>query len=112
MKAALQQLGSARALVIALDLDGTLLPFAPTPEEARVDAATAGLLDALAALPGVTVGVISGRPRALVEDLPPRFPSIAFAAEHGVWRWANGVWDCALPPVPHLDEVEQALRRL
>lgn len=80
MHAAWQQLASAGQLVIAIDLDGTLLPFAPTPEEARVDGDTAALLEALAATPGVTVGIISGRPRHLVEDLPPRFPKIAVAA--------------------------------
>jgi len=87
-----QQLATASQLVIALDLDGTLLPFAPTPEEAKLDGATASLIEALAATPGVTVGIISGRPLKLVEDLPPRFPGVAFVAEHGVWRCANGVW--------------------
>ncbi|HEY0193671.1 MAG TPA: trehalose-phosphatase, partial [Kofleriaceae bacterium] len=112
MHAAWQQLASAGQLVIAIDLDGTLLPFAPTPEEARVDSDTASLLEALAATPGVTVGIISGRPRHLVEDLPPRFPKIAVAAEHGVWRCAEGAWEAALPPVPQLDEIEQSLRQL
>ncbi|MBA3542768.1 MAG: trehalose-phosphatase [Deltaproteobacteria bacterium] len=99
-------------LVIALDLDGTLIPFAPTPHEARIDDDTAALLDALVATPGVTLGVISGRPRELVEDLPPRFPAIAFAAEHGVWRCGNGVWEAALPPVPQLEEIVRALTGL
>jgi trehalose 6-phosphate synthase len=107
-----QQLATASQLVIALDLDGTLLPFAPTPEEAKLDGATASLIEALAATPGVTVGIISGRPLKLVEDLPPRFPGVAFVAEHGVWRCANGVWEAALRPVPQLDEIEQSLRAL
>jgi alpha,alpha-trehalose-phosphate synthase [UDP-forming]/trehalose-phosphatase len=112
MHAEWQQLASASQLVIALDLDGTLLPFAPTPEEARLDGATAALIDALAATPGVTLGIISGRPRHLVEDLPPRFPTVAFAAEHGVWRCAGGAWEAALKPVAQLDEIEQSLRQL
>jgi alpha,alpha-trehalose-phosphate synthase [UDP-forming]/trehalose-phosphatase len=112
MQAEWQQLASASQLVIAIDLDGTLLPFAPTPEEARIDGDTAALLDALVATPGVTVGIISGRPRHLVEDLPPRFPRIAVAAEHGVWRCADGTWEAALPPVPQLDEIEASLRQL
>jgi trehalose 6-phosphate synthase len=106
------QLATVGQLVIALDLDGTLIPFAPTPQEARIDGDTATLLDALAALPGVTVGLISGRPRALVDDLPPRFPALLFAAEHGVWRWAGGTWTAALAPVPQLDEIEVALSAL
>ena len=50
------------------------------------------------ATPGVTLGIISGRPRELVVDLAQRFPSVAFAAEHGVWRCASGVWESALDP--------------
>src|SRR5262245_41000029 len=112
MQASWQQLASAGQLVIALDLDGTLLPFAPTPEEARLDGDSAGLIGALAASPGVTLGILSGRPRHLVEDLPPRFPGVAFAAEHGVWRCHGGAWDAALPTMPQLDEIERALRHL
>jgi alpha,alpha-trehalose-phosphate synthase [UDP-forming]/trehalose-phosphatase len=112
MHAEWQQLASAGQLVIALDLDGTLLPFAPTPEEARIDDTTAALIDALAVTPGVTLGIISGRPVQLVEDLPPRFPGVAFAAEHGVWRCAGGAWEAALKPVAQLDEIEHSLRQL
>jgi alpha,alpha-trehalose-phosphate synthase [UDP-forming]/trehalose-phosphatase len=112
MHAEWQQLATASQLVIALDLDGTLLPFAPTPEEARIDGPTAALIEALAATPGVTLGIISGRPLRLVEDLPRRFPGVAFVAEHGVWRCAGGAWEAALRPVPQLDEIEQSLRQL
>ena len=107
-----QQLASVPHLVIALDLDGTLIPFAPTPHDARIDGDTAELLQALATSPGVTLGIVSGRPRDMMEDLPARFPSIALAAEHGVWRCGNGVWEAALPPVPQLDEIERSLRSL
>lgn len=112
MQAKWQQLASADQLVIALDLDGTLLPFAPTPEEARLDGDTTALIDALAAAPGVTLGIVSGRPRRLVQDLPPRFPRVLFAAEHGVWRCSGGAWKAALPEVPQLDDIERSLRQL
>ena len=107
-----QHLVSAPQLVVALDLDGTLIPFAPTPHDARVDGDAAALISDLSALPGVTVGVISGRPRDLVEDLPPRFPTVLFAAEHGVWRCTNGTWEAALPAIRELDEIEGSLRAL
>ena len=107
-----QQLVTAPHVVAAIDLDGTMIPFAPTPRDARIDGDTAAVLDALAATPGVTVGVITGRPRALVDDLPQRFPAIAFAAEHGVWRCANGSWEAAQPAIPQLDEIEGSLRAL
>ena len=58
-----QYLAAASHLVIALDLDGTLIPFAPTPQEAVIDEEVAGLLDEFAVLPNATVGLISGRPR-------------------------------------------------
>ncbi len=107
-----QHLVATPQLVLALDLDGTLIPFAPTPHDARVDGDAAALITELARLPGVTVGVISGRPRELVEDLPPRFPEVLFAAEHGVWRYANNTWDAALPALPQLDEIDDSLQAL
>ncbi|MFT3698024.1 MAG: trehalose-phosphatase [Kofleriaceae bacterium] len=107
-----QQLASVPHLVIALDLDGTLINFAPTPHEAKIDGDTAALVTALANSPGVTLGLVSGRPRDMMEDLPERFPNVALAAEHGVWRCGNGVWEAALPPVPQLDEIERSLRSL
>jgi len=112
MPADWQQLGTATTLVAAVDLDGTLVPFAPTPHEAIVSADTLGLLDALSKAPGLTLGVISGRPRELVEDLALKLPHIAWCAEHGVWRWTGERWDSALPAIPELDEIEASLRVL
>ncbi len=109
MHAEWQQLATAPSIVLALDFDGTLIPFAPTPQEANPDADTIALIEALGSSPGVTVGIISGRPRPLVEDLVTRFPRVAFAAEHGVWRHATGEWEAALAPVSQLDEIERAL---
>src|SRR5262245_11604016 len=112
MHAEWQHLASAAAIVAAVDLDGTLLPFAPTPLEAKLDDETADLIGKLSHAPGVTMGIISGRARELVEDLAHRFPKVAFAAEHGVWRCASGVWESALDPVPQLDEIERMLTGL
>ncbi|MBL9015941.1 MAG: trehalose-phosphatase [Myxococcales bacterium] len=106
------QLAAVGHLVIALDLDGTLIPFAATPEEARIDGDTAALLEALSELPAATVGIVSGRPRDLVDDLVTRFPRLSVAAEHGVWRFTNGAWTAALPPVVQLDEIAQSLSAL
>ncbi len=107
-----EQLAASPHLVIALDLDGTLIPFAPTPAEAVVDGDAAALLDALPQLSNVTVGVITGRPRGLVSDLVGRFPRVAFAAEHGVWRFADGAWDAAMAPLAELDEIAASLTAL
>jgi trehalose 6-phosphate synthase len=106
-----QQLVTAPHVLVVIDLDGTLIPFAATPLEARVDGDAAALLADLSHLENVTAGVLSGRPRELVDDLPTRFPGLAVAAEHGVWRHA-GSWEAALPPMPQLVEIEDSLRAL
>jgi alpha,alpha-trehalose-phosphate synthase [UDP-forming]/trehalose-phosphatase len=106
-----QQLVTVPHVLAIVDLDGTLVPFAPTPQDARVDADTAALLLDLASLPGVTVAISTGRPRELVDDLPTRLPGIALAAEHGVWRY-RGKWEAALEPIPQLAEIADSLRHL
>jgi alpha,alpha-trehalose-phosphate synthase [UDP-forming]/trehalose-phosphatase len=112
MAADWQHLASAAALVTALDLDGTLVEFAATPQDARMDAATEALLDALIALPGVTCGIVTGRPRELAEPIAARFPAALIAAEHGAWRFQKGSWEAAMPRVPQLDDIEIALGAL
>jgi len=51
-------------LAAMLDVDGTLAPIAPTPEQAMVPTETRETLRRLAALPGVVVGLVSGRAAA------------------------------------------------
>jgi hypothetical protein len=55
-------------LALLVDLDGTLVDFAPTPEEAVLDADAVGLLKALVEL-DVRVVIVSGRPRSSIESL-------------------------------------------
>ncbi len=112
MAADWQHLASAAAIVTALDLDGTLVPFAATPQDAKMDAPTEALIDALIDTPGVTCGIVTGRPRELTQSLVERFPEALIAAEHGAWRYAGGAWEAALPPVPQLAEIEAALSAL
>ncbi len=74
----------AKHLLLLLDYDGTLVPFAATPELARPDPELRNLLNALANRPGARVHVLSGRTRETLErwlgDLP-----IGLHAEHGFW---------------------------
>ncbi|MDQ3296088.1 MAG: trehalose-phosphatase [Myxococcota bacterium] len=107
-----QQLVTAPHVLAVIDLDGTLIPFAPTPQEARVDSDTAALLAELMAVPGVTVGISTGRQRELVVELEQLFPALPIAAEHGVWRRSEGMWSAALAAIPQLDEIEASLRAL
>jgi trehalose-phosphatase len=57
---------AGRPLALLFDDDGTLVPLARHPSLARLGPATRGRLARLAALPGVAVGVVSGRPLAEV----------------------------------------------
>jgi trehalose 6-phosphate synthase/phosphatase len=71
-------------LVLLLDYDGTLVPFARAPDLAAPDRPLRDLLAGLAAKPGVQVHVVSGRRKEPLErwlgDLP-----IGLHAEHGYW---------------------------
>jgi trehalose-phosphatase len=53
-----------RPLVVLLDVDGTLAPIAPRPEEATVPVETRRVVAALAARPAVHVALVSGRTAA------------------------------------------------
>jgi trehalose 6-phosphate synthase/phosphatase len=69
-------------LLLLLDYDGTLVPFTPTPELARPDAALVSLLRALAARPDTEVHLVSGRPQETLEEWLGDLP-IWLHAEHG-----------------------------
>jgi len=56
-----RQYRSGRPLVLLFDYDGTLTPIVHHPSLARLTGETRRLLEELAALPSVRVGVISGR---------------------------------------------------
>jgi trehalose 6-phosphate synthase/phosphatase len=84
------RLRSAERLILLLDYDGTLVPFARAPDLAAPDRDLLVLLASLAAKPGVHVHVVSGRRRETLErwlgDLP-----VGLHAEHGYWsRMARG----------------------
>jgi trehalose 6-phosphate synthase/phosphatase len=90
---------AAPHLLLLLDYDGTLVPFAPLPDLAIPDEGLRDLLRALAERPNTAVHVVSGRGRESIErwlgDLP-----LALHAEHGVWsRPAPGA-DWQPRPVP------------
>lgn len=98
-------------LVLLLDLDGTLIPYAETVEEADIDASTAGLLDALAQS-GVQVVIASGRPRALVDRVRGRSPQAWWVAEHGTWRFVADEWVGPTAEPPELISLATKLQEL
>ena len=83
----------APRLGILLDLDGTLISFALRPEEVVVGPHLLGLLAGIAALPGVVLTVVSGRPRDSLERLVGAVPGLQLAAEHGGWIRGDGRWE-------------------
>jgi trehalose 6-phosphate synthase/phosphatase len=93
--AAVARARAAARLVLLLDYDGTLVPFAPTPDLAAPDPALGALLAALAARPGTEVHVVSGRRRDTLERWLGALP-IGLHAEHGHWsRRRGGAWTAA-----------------
>jgi trehalose-phosphatase len=90
----LEALARAPHLAIVTDVDGTLTPIRPTPEEVTIDPAVESVLVALARS-GARVVVASGRPRDFLARWFPH-PAIALSAEHGSWirdgsRWSPTV---------------------
>ena len=79
-------------LGILCDLDGTLVPFAGSPEEARPDQDAIDLVTDLASLPGVTVAIVSGRPKDWLESFFPG-DQVFLVAEHGAYRRGSGAWE-------------------
>lgn len=74
--------GDMRPLLILLDYDGTIVPIAARPELARLSAPRRRLLAALAAAPGVTVAIVTGRSLADIRRFV-RVPRAILSANHG-----------------------------
>jgi trehalose 6-phosphate synthase/phosphatase len=94
-------LRAAPRLVLLLDYDGTLVPFAPVPEKATPDPALLDLLSRLAGRPATDVHLVSGRPRDVMDAWLGALP-VWLHAEHGLWsRPPDGAWTSM--PTPSLD---------
>ncbi len=85
-----------RPLGILSDLDGTLLPFAATPDAALPTPAVRNLVHDLASLPDVTLAIVSGRPREVLDQFFPPPRSVLLVGEHGGWRTGPGGWESML----------------
>lgn len=71
------------SLVLFLDYDGTLVPIARTPDEARPDEALLNLLAGLARAPAFDTIILSGRPLSTLQALLP-VPGLTLAGTYGV----------------------------
>ena len=77
-------LHAARDLTLILDYDGTIMPFAATPDAAKPDADLLELLEELATRPGTKVHIVTGRARQSMERWLGHLP-LGLHAEHGLW---------------------------
>jgi len=94
---------------VFLDIDGTLLELAPTPEGVRVDAGIAALLPALARRLGGAVALVTGRAMADADRLF-RGLSLPIAGLHGLERRsADGSLHRHLPSLSALDRLRGVL---
>jgi trehalose 6-phosphate synthase/phosphatase len=109
---------AGRTLALFLDYDGTLRGFEMHPEDALPDPGLCPLLERLAAVPGVSVAIVSGRPRGFLQE---HFGGIGatLVSEHG-YRWlrpGQPRWHVGHPRVetswmaqvrPHLEQWRDA----
>ena len=91
------RIGAASVLVLLLDYDGTLVPFAPIPAMAEPDDQLVALLRDLADRPNTEVHIVSGRTQGALERWFGALP-IGLHAEHGLLsrlpgasEWAAGI---------------------
>ena len=89
-----------RPFGVLSDIDGTLAPIVPRPEDARVPAETRALLRGLIEK-GVRVALVTGRSLEAARAMTG-VEGAAFAAEHGLRLWIDG----RLEAVPGLAEYE------
>lgn len=77
---------SARPLLVALDFDGTLAPLQDDPAASRILPEGVEVLDALAALDGVALALVSGRAMADLHALAQVPPGTYLIGSHGAER--------------------------
>jgi trehalose 6-phosphate synthase/phosphatase len=93
----LNQFNTSSRRFLFLDYDGTLIPFAETPDKAIPGDAIISLLNDLAALPDTEVVLISGRGRFFLENWFGHLP-LNIVAEHGHFiRHRGHDWELIKP---------------
>lgn len=91
LKRVLERLRSRRVILL-LDFDGTITPIRRRPGMAVLRESTRGLLESLAAAPGVSVCIVTGRS---LRDIRARVKvkGVSYVANHGLEIWhGNRLW--------------------
>jgi trehalose 6-phosphate synthase/phosphatase len=84
---------NASRRVLFLDYDGTLVPIARTPAQARPDPEILGILKRLSHDQCTSVVIISGRERSVLDTWFGAL-DVGLIAEHGIWaRERDGDWE-------------------
>lgn len=96
------RLRTAKSLALILDYDGTLVPYAETPDLASPGPDLLSLLGALAQRGNTELHVVSGRARESLERLLGGLPAWLHA-EHGLWARAPNESDWSSLDEPPLD---------
>ncbi len=78
----LNELAAAKRVLLLSDFDGTLAPIAERPEMAHLPDQTRCMLQILSRLPGMTVGIISGRALSDLKD-KINLTGLVYAGNHG-----------------------------
>lgn len=101
--------GAQRTLII-LDYDGTLVPFAPRPEEALPDAELMSLLRSLSDHASTDVHIVSGRRPGTLEEFFGGL-RVSLHAEHGAWSklHGHGTWWRRASTLPGLEALRALL---
>ncbi len=106
----LRPLLARRPLGLASDIDGTLAPIVPRPEDAAVSPACRKLLGALVAH-GVRVALVTGRSLETARRMVD-MEGVAFAANHGLSLWVDGREEAAPGAAEYVELARQAMAEL
>jgi trehalose 6-phosphate synthase/phosphatase len=82
---------SASRKLILLDYDGTLVSYAPSPEEAVPTPRLINIITRLSGQPDIRLVIITGRSRKSIEAMLGGLP-VDIIAEHGAIKRINNVW--------------------
>ncbi|MBI2219216.1 MAG: bifunctional alpha,alpha-trehalose-phosphate synthase (UDP-forming)/trehalose-phosphatase [Candidatus Rokubacteria bacterium] len=107
LEAIARRASEAPRVAVLVDYDGTLVPFAPTPELAAADGDLLDLLRRLGAHSRFEVHVVSGRPPETLERWLGALP-VSLHAEHGAWSRPAGKMEWTpleAPALPWRDAV-------